>query len=62
MKHQLDAEEREILEHFERGEVTTAPGAEGEMETARQAGRNTFSKTGRVSVIHKHLPRRQTEN
>ncbi|MDE0031372.1 MAG: antitoxin [Deltaproteobacteria bacterium] len=50
MKHGLDAEEREILEHFERGEVTTAPGAEREMKAARQAARNTFNKTRRVNL------------
>ncbi len=50
MKYPLDAEEREILEHFERGEVTTAPEAEREMETARLAAHNTFNKTRRVNL------------
>ena len=49
VKHQLNAEEREILEHFERGELTPASGAQREMETARHAARNTFNKTRRVN-------------
>ena len=44
MKEKLDAEEREILERFERGELTTAAEARQEMETARLAARNTFNK------------------
>ena len=50
MKDQLNAEEREILEHFERGELTAAPGAQREMETAQHAARNTFNKTRRVNL------------
>ena len=50
MKNRLDAEERQILEHFERGELTRASGAQREMETARQAARNTFNKTRRVNL------------
>ena len=50
MKNQLNAEEREILEHFERGELTAVSGAQGEMETARLAARNTFNKTRRVNL------------
>ncbi len=50
MKHQLNAEEREILEHFERGELTPASGAQREMETAQLAARNTFNKTRRVNL------------
>ena len=50
MKKQLNAEEREILEHFERGELTAASGAQREMETAQLAARNTFNKTRRVNL------------
>lgn len=50
MKDRLNAEEREILEHFERGEVTTASEAQREMEIAQQAARNTFNKTRRVNL------------
>ena len=50
MNEGLDAEEREILERFERGELRSAPGAEREVELARQAARNTFNKTKRVNL------------
>ena len=50
MKNQLNAEEREILEHFERGELTAASEAQREMETAQHAARNTFNKTRRVNL------------
>ena len=50
MKNQLNAEEREILEHFERGELTSASEAQREMETAQHAARNTFNKTRRVNL------------
>ena len=50
MKSQLNAEEREILEHFERGELTAASEAQREMETAQLAARNTFNKTRRVNL------------
>ena len=46
----LSAEEREILDGFERGELRSAPGAELEIEAARQAARNTFNKTKRVNL------------
>ena len=44
MSGELNTEEREILEQFERGELRRASGAELEMERARQAARNTFNK------------------
>ena len=50
MNDQLNSEERDILEKFERGELRPARGAEREMETARQAARNTFNKTRRVNL------------
>ncbi len=50
MNHEMSAEEREILDRFERGELRSAPGAEREVEIARQAARNTFNKTKRVNL------------
>ncbi len=50
MSDQLNTEEREILEKFERGELKSAPGANREMEIAPQAARNTFAKTRRVNL------------
>ncbi len=46
----LDAEERDILNQYERGELRSAPDAERQMEIARQAARNTFNKTRRVNL------------
>ena len=50
MKKRLNAEEREILEHFERGDLTPVADAQREMETAQHAARNTFNKTRRVNL------------
>ena len=50
MSGELNNKEREILEQFERGELRRAAGAELEVETARQAARNTFHKTRRVNL------------
>ena len=50
MNDQLNSEEQDILEKFERGELRSAPGAEREMETALQAVRSTFNKTRRVNL------------
>ena len=50
MNDQLNSEEREILEKFERGALRSARGAEREMQTARQAARSTFNKTRRVNL------------
>lgn len=51
MSEPMDAEEREILEKFERGDLLfSAASAEDEMKTARQAVRNTFNKTRRVNL------------
>ena len=44
----LNAEERDILERFERDELPSAPGAEREVKEARQAARNTFNSTESV--------------
>ena len=50
MSGQLNTEEQEILEQFERGELRRVDAVESEMETARQAARNTFNKTRRVNL------------
>ena len=50
MNDTLNEEERDTLDRFERGELRSAPGAEQEMEAARQAARNTFNKTKRVNL------------
>jgi len=47
---QLNSEEREILEKFERGELRPASNVEHELKQARQAARNTFNKTRRVNL------------
>ena len=46
----MSAEERDILDRFQRDELRSAPGAEQEIEAARQAARNTFKKTKRVNL------------
>ncbi len=50
MNDELSAEERDVLDRFERDELRTAPDAEREIEAARQAARNTFNKTKRVNL------------
>ena len=50
MKDQLNAEERGILEKFERDELRPATGVDREMAIAPQAARNTFKKTRRVNL------------
>ncbi len=50
MSGQLNTEERDILDKFERGELRRTAGAETEMATARQAARDTFNKTRRVNL------------
>ncbi len=50
MTDKMSAEERDILDRFERDELFTAHSAEREIETARQAARNTFNKTKRVNL------------
>ena len=48
MSGELNTEEREILEQFERGELRHAAGVHDEIELARQAARDTFKKTRRT--------------
>ncbi len=50
MNDELSAEERDVLDRFERDGLRTAPDAEREIEAARQAARNTFNKTKRVNL------------
>ncbi len=50
MSGTMDAEERDILARFERGELVAHPDAEREIATAREAARNTFNKTRRVNL------------
>ena len=50
MKDKRSAEERDILDRFQLGELRSARGAEREVEAARQAARNTFNKTKRVNL------------
>ena len=50
MSGQLNTEERDILDKFERGELRRTSGAETEMATAHQAARDTFNKTRRVNL------------
>lgn len=50
MNEHMSAEERDILDRFERGDLRSAPNAEREVEAARQAARNTFRKTKRVNL------------
>ena len=50
MSDQLNQEEREILEKFERGDLRPVSGVEVEMTTARDAARTTFKKTRRVNL------------
>ena len=47
---EMAAEERHILEHFERDELVSAENAECEIEQACLVARNTFNKTRRVNL------------
>ena len=44
MKQNLDAEELEILEMFERGELKSVPNLEQEIEWARGVARRTIKR------------------
>ena len=50
MSRTMDAEERDILARFERGDLVAGPDAEREMAVAREAARTTFNKTRRVNL------------
>ena len=50
MNRRMDAEEQDILDRFERGELRPSPDAADEITAAREAARNTFNKTRRVNL------------
>ena len=50
MSDTMDAEERDILDRFQRDELRPAANTEREAEAARQAARNTFNKSKRVNL------------
>ena len=51
MSHELNPEEREILEAFENGELISVPNAEHQREVARQAARNTLEMMERQQEV-----------
>lgn len=51
MKDEMDAEERDILDRFEKGELRSAANIEQEIEAGRKAAHNTLNKTGGRGVI-----------
>lgn len=50
MKYQLDEEEQEILEAYERGELKRVADPEKESKLAKLAARNTLKKSKRVTL------------
>ena len=50
MNNNMDREERDILDRFERGELCSAAEAKREIEAAVEAARATFNKTRRVNL------------
>ena len=50
MNRRMDAEEQDILDSFERGELRPSSDAADEILAARQSARNTFNKTRRVNL------------
>jgi predicted DNA binding CopG/RHH family protein len=50
MKHKLDAEEREILEAFEKGEIKSVRNSAAILTRLRGAARNTIKKNRRVNI------------
>ena len=49
MSDKLSAEERDVMERFERGELRSAAGADREIEAAREAARRMSNKIKRVN-------------
>ena len=43
MNEEMSAEERDILDRFDRGELRSATNVEQEIKAARKAARNTFN-------------------
>ena len=50
MSAEMSAEERDILDRFEKGALRSATNVEQEIKAARQAAHNTFHKTGGKEV------------
>jgi predicted DNA binding CopG/RHH family protein len=50
MTYTLDPEEQEILDAFEKGEVTRSKNVEEEIRTAQEAARNYFKKDARINI------------
>lgn len=50
MTDRLSAEERDILERFDRGDLRSVPNVQDEIQAAREAARQTFNKTKRVNL------------
>ena len=50
MNKDMSAEEVDILDRFERGNLRSAPDVDREVELALAAARNTFNKTKRVNL------------
>ena len=50
MNDKMSAEERDVLDGFERGEWRSAADAGREIEMAQQSARKPFNKTRRVSL------------
>lgn len=48
--HDMAAEERDILDRFERGELHPVPDADREIEDARETAHSTFKKTRRINL------------
>ncbi len=50
MNYQLDQEEQELLDAFERGELKPLPDSEERIRYAEEAARNTLNKTKRINL------------
>ena len=50
VSEELNEEERDILERFEKGELRPAPDLERELQLAREMARNTLNRIKRVSL------------
>ncbi len=50
MNYELDSEEQEILNAFERGELKSVPDAEQKLREAREAARNTLDKKRQIRL------------
>ncbi|MGE0086915.1 MAG: hypothetical protein AB7S75_21130 [Desulfococcaceae bacterium] len=50
MNYELDSEEQEILNAFERNELKTVPDAEHKLREAREAARNTLDRMRHIRL------------